>query len=132
MIIHRAIQAIYDENQRLNVVSIIKLNDHNNVTNPALNHESLIEISTQILPLFQPTPGAMLDQMVNLNTPIGLRAERSHFRMITDRMAAFDAFRNAANTIRSILAFTVNINTNTHGPVQINEIEYNIICDIIG
>ena len=129
MLIHRAVQAIYGDNERLHAVTIIKMNDHQHVTNPNLSHEDLIEASANILPIFQPPEGVDINQLAR-GHPVGMRADPLQIPMMTNAMAQNRCFNSASRVFRSVLALTVNVISNTHGPIIISEIEYNLICDV--
>ena len=129
MIIHRAIQAVYNDQQEIHTVTIIKINDHNDVTNPNLNQEEIIGMSANMIAIFQPAPGVEINERNVLQT-VGMYASRERYRNIVDIMAQYRGFQNANNIIRSILAMTVHMSTTTTDQLRIVEFEYNIICDV--
>ena len=129
MIIHRAIQAVYNEQHKIHTVTIIKIVDHNDVTNPNLNQEEIIGISGNMITIFRPAPGVEINER-NVMQTVGMYAEREHLQAITQIMAQYRGFQNASNIIRSVLAMTVHMSTTTTDQLRIVEFEYNIICDV--
>ena len=131
MLIQRAIIASHErrDNQLIPSISIIRLNDHHHVTNPNLRQEELYNMSNIIMHMFNRGPEMGIQQL-NLENPIGLYADRSNYQTIVGLMAQFNAFNDARNTIRNILAFTVNITEYYDGTIKVTEVEYNLLCDI--
>ena len=127
MFIHRAIQAI-EELNNISTVIIIRLNDHNHVSNPHMTQEDLIRMSANIIGLFRSPQGVGIGEMNQPN--MAMRAEQQQFGTIIQTMKQFNCLAQEELTNDGILAFTVSIAVIQNGPFKVVDFEYNLICNI--
>ena len=107
----------------------ITFNDHNHVLDPNLTNDEMIDIAGLALPFMEPGINAMAEQVYQ-SQHVGLRVRENNFSSMANELIFHGFTNNAENAIRSVLAYTASFNFNSHGSLNVCEIEFNFICDV--